>query len=166
MKVQKGQIVVSIVTICVMVLFDQITKKAVEIAIPLHQSIEVIYKFIYLTYTQNTGAGFSIMEGANISVFAGITIFTLVLLVYFFMTSDGRYQVCLTFIIAGTLGNFIDRLRFGYVRDFFLVYIFGKPFPVFNVADICITMGFLVLIALVLYDDHKEKKQWRIKHSK
>lgn len=162
MKIQKGKIVVAIGIVFVMVCFDQITKKAIESSIPLYGSIEIIHRFFYLTYLQNTGAGFSILEGAGVVVFALITFAILCTLIHFFMTMDDvRYQTCFSFIFAGATGNLMDRLRFGYVRDFFGFYIFGNPFPVFNIADICITVGFAVLIACAIYDDYKEKKIWR-----
>ena len=64
-------------------------------------------------------------------------------------------------IFSGAVGNFIDRLWLGYVRDFFSFYIFGSPFPVFNIADICITVGFAILLLIYFYDEFKEKKRWK-----
>ena len=85
-----------------------------------------------------------------------------VVIIYMFVrSSDVRAQLCLALVFSGALGNFIDRLRFGYVRDFLSFRIFGWDFPVFNIADICITVGFGCLIACMIYDEIQERKRWR-----
>jgi signal peptidase II len=128
-------------------------------SIPLYQRIPVIPGFFDLTYVQNTGAAFSIFEGMGIWFFVILTFLILAAMVYAFWKSrDLRIEICLALIMAGAIGNLIDRIEFGYVRDFFLFYIFGSPFPVFNVADICITVGFIGLVIFYLLDDWKESR--------
>lgn len=135
---------------------DQWTKYAVASQMVPGQSLEVIKNFFYITYVQNTGAGFSMFAGAGIGFFSVITLAAMAFIVwYFFKTRDLRIQLSLALIFSGALGNYIDRLRFGYVIDFFSVNLFGWWFPIFNVADICITVGFVCLIATYLYDDLK-----------
>ena len=79
----------------------------------------------------------------------------------FFKTNDSRYQICLSLVFSGAIGNFIDRMSLGYVRDFFSFYIFGYPFPVFNVADICITVGIALILISMFVDDKKEQERWK-----
>ena len=67
-------------------------------------------------------------------------------------------QMSLALIFAGALGNFIDRMALGYVVDFFHFYIFGWSFPVFNIADICITLGFVFLVIDMLREEHEQRK--------
>lgn len=161
-KNKYGTYIVSILIVILTLGYDQWTKHVIQMHLDLHERIEVIKDFFYLTYVQNTGAGFSLFEGFGMGFFAVITIVALVCIVYIFVTSrDYRYQLALSLIFSGAVGNFIDRMMYGYVRDFFSVYIFGSPFPVFNVADICISLGFVALLLLFLYDDYKEKKRWK-----
>lgn len=159
MKKYTSAILLSLVLIALSIGLDQWTKYAVASTMSVGQSKVVIPKLMYLTYAQNTGAGFSLFEGAGIVFFSILTIAAMIGIVYyFFHIHDLRIQLCLALIFAGALGNFIDRLSLGYVRDFFSVYIFGWPFPIFNVADICISVGFILLLATYLYDDYKEYK--------
>lgn len=162
MKVKKGTIVVSIILIALTLGLDQLTKWAIQNSIDVNTRIEVIKHLFYLTYLKNTGAAFSMFEGFGMTFFSILTIIALIVIVYVYVCSDDyRMHMCLTLIFSGAIGNFIDRLTLGYVRDFFSVYIFGYPFPVFNVADICITLGFAFLIVCYVYDDYKEKKRWK-----
>lgn len=159
MKGLKGALITSAILIAAMIGLDQWTKYAVMTTMPVGSYVEVLPNLLDLHYVQNTGASFSMFEGAGILFFGVITVAALGCIVYYFLQSrDLRIQLCLALIFAGAVGNFIDRLWLGYVRDFFAVYIFGWPFPVFNVADICICTGFFLLMVTWIYDEYKEKK--------
>lgn len=148
------------VLIILLVGLDQWTKAAVVRAIPLGERVVMIPHLFDLTYVRNTGAAFSMFEGIGMWFFIILTVGALAAMIYYFIhTDDIRIEWCLALIAAGAIGNLIDRLTLGYVRDFFLFYIFGWPFPVFNVADICVSCGFILLIACMIYDEWKEKKQ-------
>ena len=58
-------------------------------------------------------------------------------------------------LLGGILGNLSDRILFGYVKDFISLYIFGYSFPVFNIADICIVVGVIILIISILRGEDK-----------
>ena len=113
----------------------------------LHDSIEVIKNFFSITYVQNTGAAWSILEGSMI-FFYFITIIAVVCMLAFYKSSDcdeiSAWGVAL--MLGGTIGNFLDRLRLQYVVDFLDFIIFGYDFPVFNVADIALCVGVGVII--------------------
>lgn len=165
MKIKKSLIFLALVLILIFTGFDQWTKWAVSNTLPLGYKLTIIPHFFNLTYVQNYGAGFSIMEGYGVFFFSIITIVALIVLAYyFFKSNDMKIQICLSFVFSGALGNWIDRLCFGYVRDFFSFRIFGQPFPVFNIADICITVGFFCIILIILIEDWKAKQEWNKNH--
>lgn len=145
-----------LVLIVVLVGLDQWTKADVAEHIPLYEKVVLIPGFFDLTNVRNTGAAFSMLDGIGMWFFILITIAAIAFMVYyFFKTSDIRIEWCLAFVVAGAIGNLIDRIQLGYVRDFFLFYIFGSPFPVFNVADICVSLGFIMLVICMIMDEWK-----------
>lgn len=159
-KRKLGSLVVSLLIILIMLGLDQWTKWAVVKTVPLHDSITIIDHFFEITYVQNTGAGFSLFAGFDMVFFAVLTVVALGIIIYMYIKSeDERYHWALALICSGAIGNFIDRMTLGYVRDFFSFKIFGYYFPVFNIADICITCGFILILVYMLYDDFKEKKK-------
>lgn len=142
-----------VLLILAVVALDQITKFAIEARLSLGQSIELIKGFFSLTYARNTGAAWSILSG-QMTFFYIISAVALVVMVYFLLKTDKKenlQRIALSLLIAGTLGNFIDRLAFQYVRDFLDFIIFGYDFPIFNVADISLNaaIGLLILEALL-----------------
>ena len=159
---QGKTVVASLLIVFVTLGLDQWTKWAIVKSIKLNETVEMINHFFYLTYVQNTGAGFSMFAQAGMGFFAVLTLIALVAMVYmFFKTDDSRYQICLSLVFSGAIGNFIDRMSLGYVRDFFSFYIFGYPFPVFNVADICITVGIALILISMFIEDKKEQAKWK-----
>lgn len=159
---QGKTVVASLLIVFVTLGLDQWTKWAIVKSIKLNETVEMINHFFYLTYVQNTGAGFSMFTQAGMGFFAALTLIALVAMVYmFFKTNDSRYQICLSLVFSGAIGNFIDRMSLGYVRDFFSFYIFGYPFPVFNVADICITVGIALILISMFIEDKKEQAKWK-----
>lgn len=150
----------SLMIILVLTGLDQWTKLDVVKGMSLGQSIVLIPRLFELTYVQNTGAGFSIFLGYGKLFFAVLTIVAMAgILWFYFHSTDPGVQLSLSLIFAGALGNFIDRMVRGYVVDFFHVYIFGWSFPIFNVADICITLGFIFLVVHMLAEEYKGVKQ-------
>ena len=130
---------------------DQITKFIVDSNMALGQSITIVDGFFNLTYVRNTGAGFSILEG-QMTFFYVITLVALCFLLYLLFTSNNEskfYILSILMMIAGTLGNFYDRIVYQYVIDFLDFIIIGYDFTVFNFADICLTVG--VGIYLLVY---------------
>ena len=108
-------------------------------------------KILNLVYVENRGAAFSIFEGKSF-LLIGVAIIFLIVILYVIFTKklSIAYINVLTLISAGCIGNLYDRISLGYVRDFF-EFDFIK-FPVFNVADIYITLAALYLIILIFTD--------------
>lgn len=148
-------------------LLDQITKTIVETSFKLNRSVTLIKNFFQLTLCHNEGAAWGIMSNYKIV----IILFTMlaILLIYHFIycfKRNKRNDVAFGFLFGGLAGNLIDRIIFGYVRDFFDFYLFSYDYPVFNVADIAIVLGvFLLIIAVFKGEDLSENRSKR-KHGK
>ena len=129
-------------------LFDQGTKLLVDHTIPLHHSVSVIDGLVDLTHVRNTGAAFGLLAGHRralgsyiLIVFSLIAIVFVIHLLRRLSDADTGLVLSLTFILAGALGNLVDRLFYGEVIDFLDVYWNGYHWPAFNVADSFITVG-------------------------
>lgn len=145
--------------VCGLVFIDQYTKSIILAYIDLNESIPVIKDFFNITYVQNYGAGFSIMQNAT-TTFYIITPICLCIFVYLlYKTKKSEYlsKIALLLMIGGTIGNFIDRIVRIYVVDFLDFYIFGWDFPVFNFADMCLTVGVILYIIVVLTEKKDAK---------
>ena len=118
------------------------------------KSVEVIENFFYFTYTRNTGGAWSMFSG-NLAFFIIITIIAIGFFVYFLTDFDIKkrplYSVGFALIFGGTLGNFYERIVNKYVTDFFDFIIFGYDYPIFNVADVCLVVGMIMLIVQLLF---------------
>ena len=149
MKTNKFNYLIYLFIVVSLVSLDQYTKSIVLNYFELYQSKTIIDGFFSLTYVQNFGAGFSIMQNAR-TTFLIITPICLVGFTYLFIKSNDKLsKTALLLMISGTIGNFIDRLKLGYVVDFFYFKLIN--FPVFNVADIYVTIGTFVLAFLLLF---------------
>ena len=145
---------------------DQISKYLIEAFIPLGGTIPIIDGFFDLTYVRNTGAAWSLFAGSGMTFFYVITAVALAALVLFYRHTSPRDVLTrcgLALMISGALGNLIDRVRLGYVVDFF--YFELIDFPVFNVADIFVTLS-AVLLAVLLLLYYKEEDLEYIFHSR
>lgn len=143
---------------------DQITKYFVVQQIPLHTQVPVIDGLFHLTYVQNDGAAFSILQGQQWLFTVLFVVLTLAVVWEFWhknmpFTSFDRW--CIALIWAGGLGNMIDRLRLGYVVD--MIEVDFMTFPVFNVADCFISCGCIALLISLVFFNRRfwkdEKKQ-------
>lgn len=159
MKTNKFNYLIYLFIVVSLVSLDQYTKSIILNYFELYQSKTIIDGFFSLTYVQNFGAGFSIMQNAR-TAFLIITPICLVGFTYLFIKSNDKLsKTALLLMISGTIGNFIDRIVRIYVVDFLDFIIFGWDFPIFNVADIFLTIGVcLYIIALI-----KEEKDAKIK---
>ncbi len=131
---------------------DQITKLLVVADIPLHHTVDFIPGFLSLTYVQNDGAAFSMLEGQHwlfVLVFAIFAAFIIWEFPKKRLPLKTFERFCIVAVFAGGLGNMIDRLRLGYVVD--MIQTEFMNFPVFNVADCFITCGCIALIAHLIF---------------
>jgi signal peptidase II len=137
-------IVVLVVLSC-----DQLSKSSIINKLSLHQSIPLIKGIFHLTLVYNRGAAFGILK--NQTPLFIITSLVAVVLIYLNYKKNREkksfsYDLSLALILAGALGNLIDRLFLGYVIDF----LDFRIWPVFNIADSAITAGAFLLAYLML----------------
>ena len=143
------------ISILLLIFLDQAVKGYVVKEIPLGGMRRFIPKVVSLTYLKNSGAAFSMLENQQLF----FTIITLIAMgaafVYLYRHIKGSIWLLLglTLIISGGIGNFIDRLRQGFVVDMF--HLDFMNFAIFNVADIYLTIGVgLLLIYLLREESH------------
>ncbi|MFI3284726.1 MAG: signal peptidase II [Erysipelotrichaceae bacterium] len=143
-----------VMVLIIAIVLDMATKMYFQASLALGESIEVIPGFFSFTYAINKGAAWSILEGQMIFFYIVTTIVCIGLLTFLIKYKQAtileRYSVVL--MLAGALGNFYDRIRFSYVRDFLDFNLFGYPFPIFNLADsfLCIGVALLFLQWFIL----------------
>lgn len=143
----------------VIVTIDQITKYLTVQNIALYESIEVIPGVLSFTYHQNTGAAWSILEG-QMWFFYIVTVIIGGVMIYYLHT-EGKKQIffgwALVFLLGGAIGNFIDRLLYQYVID--MIRTDFIQFPIFNVADMSLTFGVILMLIYLVWDEVKQKRQ-------
>jgi signal peptidase II len=150
-----------IITIAVViVVLDQWTKHLVRVNIPLGgtwlpESLEWLSPYARIVHWYNTGAAFGMFKDGSM-VFTVLAFIVIGVILYYYPqveTADWILRVALSMQLGGAVGNLIDRLNVGHVTD----YISIGSFPVFNVADACITIGAALLFFDVLRMERAEK---------
>ncbi len=146
-----------ILLIAILIVLDQATKWLIARNVVLYSSLKVIPGFFNITHIRNKGAIFGAFSQTDKPlVFVSLTaasFIALVLVVYYFYktpASERGLKLALSLILAGALGNLVDRLFRGYVIDFLDFYIKNRHWPFFNVADSCITIGAVLLLFFFL----------------
>lgn len=156
-----------IFNVCILVGFDLWTKQMAVTHLKEQPALQLIPNVLQLQYLENTGAAFGIFAGSQI-LFRILTVCFLIAAAYFLirLPRNRHYlpmflSVCV--LTAGAIGNFIDRISQGYVVDF--IYFSIINFPIFNVADIYVSLSVICLILLFLFK-YKENefdflKKWK-----
>ena len=131
----------------IFLIIDIVVKLLVKSKLVFQQSIEIIDNFFYITYVKNTGAAWSILSGKQLFLimFSIIVVISLLIYLYKKKTYTKFETVGYSLLIAGAVGNLIDRVVYGYVIDYLNFYIFNYNFPIFNIADSCIVIGIMLL---------------------
>lgn len=145
-----------------LVLLDQIVKFAVKTHIPLGTQVDFIPHVLGLTHIHNTGAAFSILSGAR-WFFVVLTVAVVAAALWILYTKKITHPMgCWTMVlvIAGAIGNLIDRVVYGYVVDMFEVLF--MHFGIFNVADIFVVVGGILFCVYYIFLHEK----WKNKQTK
>ena len=137
---------------------DQWSKYLTVQDISLGETKEFIPGFLSLTHLRNTGAAWSLLEGKMIFFYV-ITVIVSVVIIYLLIKNYKKsiwYSVGLSFVLAGAIGNFIDRVRLGYVVD--MLQTDFMNFPIFNVADSTLVVGVICIFIYLILDEKAAKE--------
>lgn len=121
---------------------DQLTKWFTQVFLRLGQSTPVLQGIFHITYVQNRGAAFGIQVHQGFLILIAILVIGLVIYFYYHTKERLFTRLALAFVLGGSFSNLLDRLFRGYVVDMFDF----RVWPVFNVADMAIDLGVLVLV--------------------
>lgn len=160
-KYKYGHFLFSTFIALVFISIDWITKNRIAGSFALYEKRDIIPGFFSLYYVRNTGSAFSILADKS----WGITVLSVVsiimaLAIFYLLTKAGQLKdtvscVALTLLLAGAVGNLIDRLVYRSVVDFLRFDFGSKTFPIFNVADICAVCGTFLFVIVIIF---KQKK--------
>lgn len=145
----------SLITILLIVALDQLVKLYISSTLGLFQSVPVIKNIFEITYIHNNGAAWGMFSG-RIGILIGITIIVILGCFYIFNNlveySEPKYILLrwsIVFLIAGSIGNMIDRIRLGYVVDY--LYFKLIDFPIFNIADIFVVISIIIIFFIIVF---------------
>lgn len=145
--------------VLVIVLLDQITKLAAVKYLKGNRPYIIIEDFFQLYYVENTGAAFGILKNGRIFfiiVSVLVIIFVIIFMFKYFSTLNKMMRIALAMFIGGSIGNFIDRVRLGYVVDFLSFKLpWGYDFPVFNIADSFIVVSTILIMAMIIFNKYE-----------
>jgi signal peptidase II len=142
----------------IIILLDQLSKALIVYYLPFNRTIPVINGFFNITHIHNPGGAFGLMANlgptARSIIFLFISSLAVGLIFYFYKKTPANYRwlaAGFALIFGGALGNLIDRIRFGYVIDFFDFYVGHLHWPAFNVADSAISVGIGIFVFHLLF---------------
>ena len=146
------------VLIAIIIFIDQIIKYLIYSNMDLYDSIPIINNIFHITYVRNFGAAFSILQNQQ-KFFISMTLIVVIIIFFVIFVYKRKLHTSviysLSFIVAGAIGNVIDRIRWGYVTDF----LDFRFWPVFNVADMSIVFGAIILTVYILWIEPKSNSK-------
>lgn len=135
----------------VLILADQVTKWVITQRVPHGYAFTIIPDFFDISHVLNSGAAWGMLQGRT-AILSVITLLACCVIVYLLMMSVHRWlSASLIMILSGALGNLVDRIFRGEVVDFLTFHFGSYDFPSFNVADICITCGCMLLAIVIIF---------------
>lgn len=151
-------LVIDAIIMIILIVIDQISKAWAVSNLKDKPAIPVISGILELNYLENRGAAFGMLQNQRIFfIFVAVVILVCIVYILIKAPTKPRYlilHILLTMIAAGAIGNMIDRCLLNYVVDF--IYFKIIDFPIFNFADICVTLSTLILVIMLLFV-YKEK---------
>ena len=160
----KKHLIIMIGSIVMMVLLDQVSKLIIINNVALGEQITVINNFFVIGHAKNTGISYGVFSDAGPIFFIGVYVAAIAVFAYLAkdinFSNKKLYSFSLTMMIAGGIGNLIDRAFLGEVTDMLILIIFNKElFGIFNIADIFLVIGMIIFaIDIIVEDVFKWKK--------
>lgn len=143
----------------VVIMIDQIVKLLIRTKMKINTSIPIIPDIFNLTYTENKGAAFSILQNTQILLIIVGLVF--LYLLDYYIKKEKKFSklsiISLGLIIGGIVGNLVDRILLHAVVDYLDFTLIN--FPIFNIADSCITIGVILFIISTIKEEVEEKKK-------
>lgn len=144
----------------ILIIIDQLVKYLISNSLEIGDSINIIPNFFNISYIENTGAAWSILEGQRI--FFIISSVVVLGFLYYFCINQKKLkkieEIIYSLLFGGIIGNTIDRITRGAVIDYLDFNLFGYPFPIFNIADIAIVIGAILWMIHLWKEDKVCKK--------
>ncbi len=152
--------VILLVTALTILAADQLTKALVVTNLAVGEKAQLLGDLVQVWHAQNRGAAFSLFQGGT-ALFVVVSVLSIGMVAYFHRNLRDRatwLHVVLGIVLGGTLGNFTDRLRLGYVTDWLSVGVGETRWPTFNVADssVVVGIGILVVYLFLMSPDRRE----------
>ncbi|MDO4774638.1 MAG: signal peptidase II [Aerococcaceae bacterium] len=144
-----------IITFCV-ILLDQTVKNWIVASLDLHQSMPGVARLFDFYHIRNEGASWGMLAGQR-WLFILLTLAVVVYIIHLLITHKRErklFYVAYGLLLGGAVGNLIDRIRLGYVIDMFRLQF--MEFPIFNVADVALTLGVVCLLGVLFLEKEKE----------
>lgn len=146
-------LVADVLLLAVLIVLDQITKHFAVVYLKDQTPVTLVDGVFELNYLENRGAAFGVLQNQKFFfIFIAVIILAVIAYVLFKTPNQRQYvklHIALVFIAGGAIGNMIDRIKLDYVVDF--LYFSLINFPIFNVADIYVTLAAIYLVILLLF---------------
>jgi signal peptidase II len=155
-----GKTVLLLLSAVAILVADQATKALVVANLAVGEHVDLLGDLVQVWHAQNRGASFSLFQGWSI-VFLVVSVLSIGMVAYFHRSLHRQslwLHLLLGVILGGTLGNFIDRLRLGYVTDWLSIGIGQTRWPTFNVADSSLVIGIGILVLYLLFG-HPDRRE-------
>lgn len=152
--------IIYLILAAIIIGIDQLVKYQTVAHLALGEAVTAIPHVLSFTYLRNTGAAWSLFEGQQ-TFFTIITIAAVVIVSYLLYRNrygHWLFLLGLAMILAGAIGNFIDRIRLGFVVDMFQLDFIH--FPIFNVADMSLSIGVLLIFIYTIFEDRLKGTQY------
>jgi signal peptidase II len=146
-----------IIIFFLIIFFDQLTKILVIKNFQLYESLSIL-PFFNLTFVVNYGFAFGFLNNPSLNqIIVILVIFSIIAYFLYLLikTQDQFFRFSLILVISGAIGNFIDRILYGFVIDFIDIYLGSYHWPAFNLADSSITLGFILIMFNILFLNKK-----------